>query len=106
VFVACQGCTPWFEARLGHLTGTTALNIIKTLKYILHDDPELPPSLHHLFDALGLSLKRKTRERVNNLSLALLKNGYKSLGYKLTGRIERKTMVDAIVCQRNRPNVE
>jgi hypothetical protein len=26
VFVACQGCTPWFEAKVGHLSGITALN--------------------------------------------------------------------------------
>jgi hypothetical protein len=32
VFVACQGCTPWFEARFGHLTGTEALSIMKSLK--------------------------------------------------------------------------
>jgi hypothetical protein len=27
MFVACQGCSPWFEARVGHLTGTTSLKI-------------------------------------------------------------------------------
>jgi hypothetical protein len=99
VFVACQGCTPWFEARVGHLTGTTALSIMKSLKYILHDDPDLPPSMHELLQALGVSLKRRTMERINSLSMTFLKNGYKSLGYQFTSGTQRQTMIDAIVRQ-------
>jgi hypothetical protein len=52
VFVACQGCTLWFEARVGHLTGTEALSIMKSLKYILMSasrvgqDLRVTPLLH------------------------------------------------------------
>jgi hypothetical protein len=39
VFVAYQNCAPWFEARVGHLTGTTAMRIIKTIKFVLYTFP-------------------------------------------------------------------
>ena len=102
VFVACQGCTPWFEARVGHLTGTTALKILKTIKFVLHDHPELPPSIHDLLHALGLSLTRKSRDEVNKLSLTTLRNAYKTLGYKVIPGaqcINTQSMVDVVTRQ-------
>jgi hypothetical protein len=99
VFVACQGCTPWFEARVGHLTGTTALKIMKTIKFVLHDHPELPESVHHLLHAVGLSLTRKSTDEVSKLSLQSLRNAYKTLGYKAIQGTQREDMIEKVVKQ-------
>jgi hypothetical protein len=63
MFVAYQGSSPWFEARVGHLTGTTALKIIKTLKFVLLEDTTLPSAVTKLMQVLGLALERKTTEK-------------------------------------------
>jgi hypothetical protein len=81
-FVVCQGCSPWFEARVGHLTGTTALKKIKTLKFVLLDDPTLPSAVPKLIQVLGLALERKSTEQITKLSQPNFRKAYKSLGYK------------------------
>jgi hypothetical protein len=55
--------------------------------------------MHDVLDALGVSLKRRTMERINSLSTTLLKNGYKSLGNKFIGGTQRQTMIDPFVSQ-------
>jgi hypothetical protein len=67
--VVYQGCTPWFEARVGHLTGTTALRVIKSARFVLLDDLNLPPSAKELLKLLGLSLGRKSVPRCNKLGV-------------------------------------
>jgi hypothetical protein len=97
VFVAYQSCTPWFEALVGHLTGTTALNTIKTIKFVILDDQNLPETIRQLLELLGLLLERKSRESISMLPVVSLKKAYKALGYKVTtstSTTPRQTMVD------------
>jgi hypothetical protein len=82
MFVACQGCSPWFESRVGHLTGTTASKLLKTLKFVLLDDTTFMPSVQRLLEVLGLSLQRKPLERILTIAPTVLKKAYKALGYK------------------------
>jgi hypothetical protein len=49
MIVECQGHAPWYDTTVGHLTGTTALKILETIKFVLFDDVELPPSVDELF---------------------------------------------------------
>jgi hypothetical protein len=101
VFVAYQSCTPWFKARVGHLTGTTALNTIKTIKFVLLDDQNLPERIRQLLELLGLLLERKSRESISTLPVVSLKKAYKALGCKVTTSrsTPRQTMVDSILKQ-------
>jgi hypothetical protein len=99
MFVACQGCTPWFEARVGHLTGTTALTIIKTVKFVLFDDPDLPPGVATLLQLLGLNLQRRSREHIQSLPLSAVKKSYKALGFNVTTTTTNQEMIDAVTKQ-------
>lgn len=99
IFVACQGSTPWFEARVGHLTGTTALKLLKTIKFILFDHPNLPASIHALLKMLGLSLQRKSNEQIGTLTPSALKKAYKALGFKATSSTTCPIMIEALVKQ-------
>jgi hypothetical protein len=69
---ACQSCTAWFEARVGHSTGTTALITIKTIKFVLLDDQTLPGTIRQLLQLLGLSLERKSRQSISGLCKKLV----------------------------------
>jgi hypothetical protein len=83
---------------VGHLTGTTALNAIKAIKFVLLDDQTLPGTFRHLLQLLGLSLERKSRQSISRLLLASLKKAYKALGLKSTTTTStpNQTMIDAI----------
>jgi len=103
VFVACQGCSPWFEARVGHLTGTTCLKLMKTLKFVMLDSEimtKMDPNLRYLLEGvIGLSLARKTKEQVARTSPTALKKAYKSLGYKAAAATTTETMVEVVAKQ-------
>jgi hypothetical protein len=87
MFVACPGCTPWFEARVGHLTGTTALKIIKTVKFVLLDDPNSQShhSVRTLLEMLGLKLERRSREQIASNAMASLKKCHPERGALASG---------------------
>jgi hypothetical protein len=75
------------------------LKILKTIKFVLLDHPDLPSSVKDLLAALGLTLQRKSRERVSSFPPTELRKGYKVLGYKVTTNTQRQSMVDALVMQ-------
>ena len=84
IFVACQACTPWFEARMGHLTGTTVLKTVKALKFSFldaSDKDEEDATRLFLQGTLGLKMNRKTEAQLAGVQLATLKKAYKSLGF-------------------------
>jgi hypothetical protein len=99
IFVACQAATPWFEARVGHLTGTTVLHALKVLKYVIADNVEerfrvLVNNL--LCEVIGLSFARKTEAHLKGISQQSLKKAYKALGYKATKATSDKDMIAVI----------
>jgi hypothetical protein len=96
MFVACQGCTPWFEARVGHLTGTTALQTLKTIKFVLLDDSNSPPSVRILLCLLGLSLERKSKQQICSFPESNIKKAYKSLGFHATASTPRDEVVQIL----------
>jgi hypothetical protein len=104
-FVACQGCTPWFEARVGHLTGTTVLKIVKILKFVLVDelDGTGPDQEFIIRDVLtlilGLKMDRKTEEQLATATLPMLRKAYKTLGFKVSNKTTRQEMTEAVARQ-------
>lgn len=104
MFVACQGCSPWFEARVGHLTGTTAMQTLRTIKFLLLDDPN-SPSVGILLQLLGLSLERKTREQIIRLTPRNMKTAYKTLGYEATASTTREEYIDKLCKQYPSPSL-
>jgi hypothetical protein len=82
-----------------HLTGTTALKTNKILKFVLLDYPNSHPCIRKLLEVLGLSLERKSMERITILPVASLRTNFTALGYKATTSTPSQTMIDAMVQQ-------
>jgi hypothetical protein len=99
IFVACQACTPWFEARMGHLTGTTVLKTIKAVKFAVLDNAEEGDEAAlrtFLGRTIGLKLNRKTQEELAGVQLTTLKKAYKALGFRWNLRTTREEMTLAV----------
>ena len=94
-----QAATPWFEARVGHLTGTTVLQALKVLKYVIADNIEerfrdLVNNL--LCKVIGLSFAQKTEAHLKGNSQQSMKKAYMALGYKATKAIMDQDMIATI----------
>ena len=99
IFVSCQGCTPWFEARMGHLTGTTVLRTLKAVKFVIVDTVKSPQLSHFLRSTIGLKLVRKTQQQLAGVSLPVLKKAYRALGHMPTSKTPRQDMITAVTRQ-------
>ena len=104
----CQAVSPWFEMRCGHITGTTAKNIIRTLKYYFLDKYDVDETFSNLANILGkllyeiflkqiiychytdikclqtgMKLDRPSIASLKKKNAVELKKGIKTLGYSL-----------------------
>ena len=99
IFVACQGATPWFEARVCHLTGTTVLQAMKVLKYVIADNVEerFRDLVNNLLrNVIGLSFAWKTEAQLKGISQQSLKKAYNALWYKATKATLDEDIIAAI----------
>ena len=79
--VGSQGGTPWMEARMGQLTGTTSKNVLNAIKHILVDDRHHGVSYKQLFQILGAKLSKPSRASLEGKSLTALRKSCIGLGY-------------------------
>ena len=82
---------PWFEARMGHLTGTTVLKTLKTLKFVLLDESDTAEEMKRMLETIiGLKMTRTTEQQFSSVALTTLKKVFKELGYKPNTRTPRE----------------
>jgi hypothetical protein len=79
-----QAVAPWFEYRIGNLTGTTAKNVLRCLKF---EFIENIPGVDQLLKVFGLDLKTPTLEQLQKPMIAL-KNACKVLGFMSVSTFE------------------
>ena len=82
-----QAVSPWFELRVGLLTGTTTKNVLRAVKYLLADDAEFGDTAKLLFDIFGFKMQRPSAAQVMSKQKAVVKKMYKQLGHT----VERST---------------
>ena len=90
-----QAQSPWFELRMGLLTGTTAKNLIRCLKFRLLS--EFGDNFKGLLNIWGVTCKNPDENKVLELSTSKRKAAYKALGY--FGNATASEMVASIVSQ-------
>ena len=77
--MACQASSPWFECRMGRLTGTTTKNLIKCLKFKLLE--KFGTDFLRLINFWGIRCQLPDSAKVDKLITAKHKAAYKALGF-------------------------
>lgn len=76
-----NGSSPWHECRQGHITGTTAKNLLRAIKLEILDDARLGSMSRTLLESIGLSLRRPVDSDLQGKPVNELKKACKALGF-------------------------
>lgn len=94
-----QATTPWFESRMGRLTGTTAKNVIRCLKFEYLDISEDGEKYKTVMNIFGLKLERYTIDKFDSMSVKKKKTECKRLGFHSTSNMRTDELSNILLKQ-------